>query len=155
MVDMQKIHWKTSCLVTCILISDVWCIMVNFTNFASYMKSAWFQEVKSGRYLEFCVIITMHVLDVCMYATLFLKNSWLQKAFGFDMYQQNTVPKINQKNGIFVWYTERRKKYKFKNLSVTYLKLIRWCLYFYKVNIGFFIDIILPIALWPWRRLSL
>jgi hypothetical protein len=47
--------------------------MVNFTDFVGYMRSALFQEVKYGRYLEFCVIITMHVLDVCMYATLFLK----------------------------------------------------------------------------------
>jgi hypothetical protein len=30
------------------------------------------------------------------------------------MYQQNTVPKMNQKNGIFVWYTEKREKYKFR-----------------------------------------
>jgi len=73
MVYMQKIHWKTSCLVICILTSNVWCVMVNFTDFVGYMRSALFQEVKYGRYLEFCVIITMHVLDVCMYATLFLK----------------------------------------------------------------------------------
>jgi len=33
--------------------------------FVNYMRSAWFQEMKSGRYLEFCAII-VHVLDVCM-----------------------------------------------------------------------------------------
>lgn len=65
MVYMQKIHWNTSHLVTCILNSNVWCVMVNLTDFVSYMKSAWFQEVTAGRYLEFCVI-TVHVLDVCM-----------------------------------------------------------------------------------------
>jgi len=33
--------------------------------FVNYMRSAWFQEVKPWRYLEFCAII-LHVLDVCM-----------------------------------------------------------------------------------------